>query len=218
MTTEIFAPGGYRFIPGRVPVFGRRRGRARLPHRARDVSQARAAGCRASAASEQIITARGRPLTAFCACELRSPEPFTDEGFRAFNEVYVTTLAKWGTLRRRDEDQSGGPQQRLSRAATSRPSRRFHAFAFTVAAGRPQRSPTFVVAGSGEAQEGGATYRERTVRYGETGPDAMREKARLRAGRDGAAPGTAGLHVERYHAPPRSTPCTTFTRSSPTRS
>jgi hypothetical protein len=37
--------------------------------------------------------------------------------------------------------------------------------------------PTFVVAGSGEAREGGAIYRDRTVRYGETGPDAMREKA-----------------------------------------
>ena len=37
--------------------------------------------------------------------------------------------------------------------------------------------PTFVVAGSGEAREGGASYRERTVRYGETSADAMREKA-----------------------------------------
>jgi hypothetical protein len=37
--------------------------------------------------------------------------------------------------------------------------------------------PTFVVAGSGEAREGGASYRERTVRHGETSPEAMREKA-----------------------------------------
>ena len=36
--------------------------------------------------------------------------------------------------------------------------------------------PTFVVAGSGEAREGGAIYRERTVRWGETGAEAMREK------------------------------------------
>jgi hypothetical protein len=34
-----------------------------------------------------------------------------------------------------------------------------------------------VIAGSGEAKEGGASYRERTVRHGETTPDAMREKA-----------------------------------------
>ena len=32
-------------------------------------------------------------------------------------------------------------------------------------------APTFVVAGSGEAREGGANYRERTVRYGETSPE-----------------------------------------------
>jgi hypothetical protein len=36
---------------------------------------------------------------------------------------------------------------------------------------------TFVVAGSGEAREGGATYRERTVRWGEISADALREKA-----------------------------------------
>jgi hypothetical protein len=34
-----------------------------------------------------------------------------------------------------------------------------------------------VIAGSGEAGDGPAPYRERTVRFGETGPDAMREKA-----------------------------------------
>jgi len=37
----------------------------------------------------------------------------------------------------------------------------------------------FVVAGSGEAGDGAAPYPERTVRYGETSPDAMREKARF---------------------------------------
>ena len=51
----------------------------------------------------------------------------------------------------------------------------FHAFSFTVAA--DARMPTFVVAGSGEAREGGASYRERTIRYGETSGAAMREKA-----------------------------------------
>ena len=52
----------------------------------------------------------------------------------------------------------------------------------------PSRSPckaapaprkSFVIAGSGEAREGGASYRERTVRRGEQSPDAMREKARF---------------------------------------
>ena len=57
-------------------------------------------------------------------------------------------------------------------AAPAEPS--FYAFAFTerVEAG----PPGFVIAGSGEAREGGAVYRERTVRYSETSADAMRER------------------------------------------
>jgi len=53
----------------------------------------------------------------------------------------------------------------------------FHAFAYTVPAS--DSAPSFVVAGSGEAMEGGQTYRERTIRFGETSPDAMRDKARF---------------------------------------
>jgi hypothetical protein len=39
--------------------------------------------------------------------------------------------------------------------------------------------PTFVVAGSGEAVEGKANYRDHTVRYGETSPDAIARKRRF---------------------------------------
>src|ERR1700682_4468413 len=38
----------------------------------------------------------GRPLTSFCACELRSQAAFTDDGFLKFNQHYVKTLAEWG--------------------------------------------------------------------------------------------------------------------------
>src|SRR5439155_24112601 len=44
----------------------------------------------------KYIQAAGRPLTSFCACELRSPAAFTEEGFRNFNLHYVKTLAEWG--------------------------------------------------------------------------------------------------------------------------
>ena len=44
----------------------------------------------------RYIEGSGRPLTSFCACELRSPAAFTDDGFRAFNQHYVKTLAEWG--------------------------------------------------------------------------------------------------------------------------
>ena len=47
------------------------------------------------AQAANYIRAAGRPLTSFCACELRSPAAFTEEGFRRFNEHYVKTLAEW---------------------------------------------------------------------------------------------------------------------------
>ena len=45
-----------------------------------------------------LLRAAGRPLTAFCACELRSPAPFTEAGFRAFNHDYTGVLKEWGLL------------------------------------------------------------------------------------------------------------------------
>jgi len=48
------------------------------------------------AVSRRSSRPAGRPLTAFCACELRSPAPFTEAGFTAFNKIYVGTLERWG--------------------------------------------------------------------------------------------------------------------------
>ncbi len=173
MTTQIFAPGGYRFIPG---VFQYSGGAAAEPgFRIERVTFRKPVPLvQGFKRVEEIMKSRGRPLTAFCACELRSPAPFTDEGFRAFNEVYVTTLAKWGIF---DEKSRINPVARSNVCPElgKPPEPSFHAFSFTVAT--QEKTPTFVVAGSGEAREGGASYRERTVRWGETGADAMREKA-----------------------------------------
>ncbi|RYX85575.1 MAG: hypothetical protein EON84_22595, partial [Bradyrhizobiaceae bacterium] len=49
----------------------------------------------------EIIKAAGRPLTAFAACELRSPAPFTEQGFVDFNEIYIKTLEDWGIMKDR---------------------------------------------------------------------------------------------------------------------
>src|SRR4029077_15743534 len=77
---------------------------------------------------ERIIGAAGRPLTAFCACELRSPAPFTEQGFRAFNEVYVVTLEKWGLF-----DGKVNPVARSNVCPEIVPPAEpsFHAFSFT---------------------------------------------------------------------------------------
>jgi hypothetical protein len=168
---ETFAPGGYRFIPA---VFQYSGGVAAEPGFQIERVLFRkplplAEGFRHAA---EVIKARSRPLTAFCACELRSPAPFSDRGFLEFNELYVRTLAEWGIYH-----DKRNPVARSNVCPEIAPPAEpcFHAFAFTVASDNPM--PTFVVAGSGEAREGGATYRERTVRFGETSAGAIREKA-----------------------------------------
>jgi hypothetical protein len=171
VTIEVFAPGGYRFIPA---VFQYSGGVAAEPGFAieRFTFRDPVPLSRGFDRVAEILKSRGRPLTAFCACELRSPAPFTDAGFRGFNEVYVETLSAWGIY-----DGRKNPVARSNVCPEIAPPAEpcFQAFSFTV----PTRdvAPTFVVAGSGEAREGGASYRERTVRHGETSADAIREKA-----------------------------------------
>jgi len=172
MTTAAFAPGGYRYIPA---VFQYSGGVAAEPgfaiermrfHRPVPLAEG-------FARIEQMLRDAGRPLAAFCACELRSPAPFTEDGFRAFNKNYAGTLQKWGIY-----DGTANPVARSNVCPEIDPPREpsFHAFSYTVAAA--DAAPSFVVAGSGEALEGKANYRDHTVRLGETSPDAIREKAR----------------------------------------
>ncbi|MEJ0069900.1 MAG: hypothetical protein WDO24_15590 [Pseudomonadota bacterium] len=171
-STVTFQPGGYSFIPG---VFQYSAGVAALPglriERMRFANPVPlAAGFERIAAA---IRSRGRPLTAFCACELRSPAPFTEAGFRAFNEIYVGALSRWGLI-----DKGVNPVARSNVCPEIDPPAEpsFHAFAFTTeAAGAP---PSFAIAGSGEAPEGKSNYRDHIVARGDTGPAGLREKAR----------------------------------------
>lgn len=170
MSNVDFTAGGYRYVPA---VFQYSAGVAALPGFEIQRIQFRTPVplARGFAEIERLIRAAGRPLTSFCACELRSPAPFDDKGFRAFNEGYVVPLRNWGVIG------DANPVARSNVCPEINPPAEpsFHAFSFTVAATQPK--PTFVISGSGEAREGGASYAERTVRYGETGADAMREKA-----------------------------------------
>jgi hypothetical protein len=124
------------------------------------------------AAAARHLESLGRPLAAFAACELRSPAPFTDQGFRAFNELYVGTLEQWGIYRDRVN-----PVARTNvcpaHGAPAEPV--MHAFSYTVSAASG-RAGTFVVAGSGEAREGPGDYASRIVRLGETSPEALQAK------------------------------------------
>jgi len=171
-----FGPGNFRFIPAVFQYSGGaaasdgyeiERVRFRTPVPLKE----------GFARIERIIGEAGRPLTSFCACELRSPAPFSEDGFRAFNEIYVVTLGKWGLF---DGKVNPVARSNVCPEIAPPPEPSFHAFSFTVKSSRAagERSRSFVISGSGEAREGGASYRERTVRRGEQSPDAMREKAR----------------------------------------
>lgn len=172
MTTIAIAEAGYRFIPA---VMQYSAGVAALPgfrlERARFAEPVPLAeGWRRIAA---YLAAIGRPPTAFAACELRSPAPFSEAGFGAFNRGYAEVLGAWGVLR-------GGhnPVARSNVCPRVSPpaAPAFHAFSYTVPA--DGAAPSFVVAGSGESAEGKGTYRENTVAYGDTSPEGMLKKGR----------------------------------------
>src|SRR5436305_8061360 len=167
-----FSAGGYRFLPsvfqfsaGVVALSGYAIGRVRF----RSPVPLKQGFERV----ERLITEAGRPLTSFCACELRSPAPFTEQGFRAFNEGYVVTLQKWGLF-----DGKVNPVARSNVCPEFDPPAEpsLYAFCFTVTS--TDSMPSFVIAGSAEAREGGASYRERIIRRGDSSAEAMREKAR----------------------------------------
>ena len=122
---------------------------------------------------EAYLDGIGRPYTSFAACELRSPEPFSEQGFVDFNRVYVGTLERWGIFK---DDENPVARSNVCPEINGPPGPSFHAFSYTVPAGAVA-APSFVIAGSAESPEGGATYEERIIRLGETSEDAILEKA-----------------------------------------
>jgi hypothetical protein len=171
MQTNEFSAGGYRFIHG---VFQYSAGVSAL--KGYRITRMRFHSLVPLAEGFQrikaILSELGRPTIAMCACELRSPAPFSEQGFTDFNKHYVTTLADWKIF-----DGTTNPVARSNLCPQIGPPAEpsFHAFSFT----EPDTTArlSFVISGSGEASEGQASYRERTIRRGETSPDAMREKA-----------------------------------------
>jgi hypothetical protein len=175
-SVQPFAAGGYRFIPGPFQYSG---GVAAEPgfriERARFTRLVPLA--QGFAAVEAHLARLGRPTTAFCACELRSPAQFTEAGFIAFNRGYVEKLAAWGIFR--DEV---NPVARSNVCPEIDPPAEpsFYAFSYTVSgdgAGDVRGERGFVAAGSGEARgEIGGSYADRIVRLGDQSPDGLREK------------------------------------------
>jgi hypothetical protein len=125
----------------------------------------------------KYVGAAGRPLTSFCACELRSPAAFTEDGFKAFNQHYVKTLAEWGLF-----DGVVNPVARSNVCPEIDPPAEpsFYAFSFTRPS--PTATPSFVISGSAEARGGAGSYPERITRYRDLSPDGLKEKVRFTVG------------------------------------
>jgi len=172
--TRDFAAGNYRFIPA---VFQYSSGAA--ADRGYEIERVRFDRLlplgQGFAQIAKYIQAAGRPLTSFCACELRSPAAFTEDGFFKFNQHYVKTLAEWGIY-------DGGSINPVARSNVcpeidppAEPS--FYAFSFT----RPSAgaTSTFVIAGGAELGGGSGSYPERIVRYRDLSPEGLKEKVRF---------------------------------------
>jgi hypothetical protein len=114
-----------------------------------------------------------RPRTALCGIELRSPAPFTFEGFAGFNEGYRKLLAEWDIL---VGDDNPIPRTNVAPVVAAPAAPALYAFSYTQPGATPE--PTFIVAGAGERRDR-AQGPEGIGRHGDTSPDGMREKARF---------------------------------------
>lgn len=185
-----FVPGGYRYIPFQFQYSS---GIAALPgfeiERVRFVRPPPL--LTGFEAIEDYLGSIGRPTTAFAACELRTPAPFTDQGFIEFNREYVRTLARWGLYA--DGTQPVNPVARTNVCPMYGAPREalLHAFSYAV----PARGShtTFVIAGGGETSGSGASYQDRIVCYGDTSPEGMRAKAQCVIGEMERRLGLLGL-------------------------
>jgi hypothetical protein len=172
MNVATFTAGGYRYIEGMFQYSG---GAAAEP--GFEIVRARfarplpmAEGFRAI---EAHIKGAGRPMTAFCACELRSPKPFTQQGFVDFNRTYVQTLERWGLYK---DGRNPVARSNVCPAYDAPAEPSFYAFSYTVPA--QSARGTFIVAGSGEAPEGKGDYRDHMIRPNDVSLEGLRDKMR----------------------------------------
>lgn len=169
----VFDAGGYRFVPSGVLQYSG--GVAAQPgYTIRRVVFSKPVPVKEGFKRiASILQAQGRPLTAFCACELRSPAPLSETGFSTFNADYVQTLEDWGIY-----DGVHNPIARSNVCPEINPPGEpcFYAFSYTVPCSTEEN--TYVIAGSSEVPEGKGNYKDHLVRYQDISPDGMHEKAR----------------------------------------
>jgi hypothetical protein len=112
---------------------------------------------------------------AFCACELRSPAPFTEQGFKELNQAYAKVLEEWGIYR---DGENPVARSNVCPAIAPPVAVSFYAFSYTVPADGRTR-PSFVVAGGAECPEGKPNYRDYIVARGDCSAEGLRSKVRF---------------------------------------
>ena len=163
-----FAEAGYAFLKGGYPYS---QGVAALPGFA--IERVRLAQPLPMAQGWRVVAdwlkAQGRPLIALCACELRSPKPFSFDGFGEFNKGYRAVLEDWKIIR-----DGLNPVARSNVAPVGHPPAEpcFYAFCYTIKG----MGSNFVVAGSGEWPEGGK-FPEDIVARGDVSTQGLQKKA-----------------------------------------
>jgi hypothetical protein len=164
--------GGYRFLPG-IPAFSS----GTVAMSGWEIVHATLAAPmpwrQGFARIDGHLAQAGRPRQALCGIMLRSPAPFSFDGFDGFNQGYRELLEEWKILLDGDNPI---PRTNVAPVMGAPAEPMLYAFDYTLAGATP--APTFVVAGAGELRERGRGA-EGIVRQGETSPDAMREKARF---------------------------------------
>lgn len=121
-----------------------------------------------------LLDEQQRPRTALCAISLRSPRPFSFQGFADFNAEYAATLDRWGVF-----VDGVNPIARTNVAPVIAPPSEPVLYGFSFTKGCPADAPpTGVVAGAGELPEG-ILARSAIVALGDTTPQWLAVKARF---------------------------------------
>jgi hypothetical protein len=121
---------------------------------------------------EAHLAAENRPKTALCGIELRSPAPFTFQGFAEFNAEYARILESWGLF-----VEGVNPVARTNVAPAVAPPAEPVLYGFSYSRPcDPSLPPTFVGAGAGELPEG-VLEAEAIVRAGDNSPGGIAAKA-----------------------------------------
>ena len=122
---------------------------------------------------ERHLASQHRRRQALCGVELRSPRPFTFQGFQDFNRRYVDILTRWGILL-----DGLNPVARTNVAPQVAPPAEPSLYGFSITIPSENEPPSFMVAGAGELPEGSLDPHD-VVRRGESSVDALREKVRF---------------------------------------